>query len=1175
MEGNFKVSDVDVGLVTAGTAFETPGQETTYEFKDTLYSRAAMSNALVGSCGDAAMGSVSAPSSGDYAYKTVMLTGPDGHACGTLIPEDAVYSYVRVNGADGAAIVFYDTVNGVLLSNYAGASFDVSASDCTSPSYTNHVNDVWTDSNSWKATQVGTGIMSVQLHGVCYDLSMNLPAFATSNEFGFMAERYSIKFNQPTPFHHTVMTMVATMSSTDIGKFHVHHHATMGQACSATGGHYNPLNVDLVTDYGLGMQDSFEVGDLSGKHGKWDTLGFSVGAMDEETIAVNDANLPLWGMDSIAGRSIVFHAQDGSRKGCSNIGLANSMEGMIPEETRGHVDFVGELSGSMSFRQLKDSPNSPTVIKSTLKFSDSRADVTEHKYHVHTLYDFSHSNGDCNNNGGHYHPTTGVPCLTPNLAGDVCEIGDLNNKLGKLVLTGADTVLTQTDNWLPLSGDYSILWKSITIHNVDGSRMSCGGIKKGGQSLSAFFDKGSNVNFIPGSFMLSTNSMNTLNGVTEEMRMWSYVDSSTVQDSTIEYYPNYASLTPNFGIAQALSGNECSSLAAGIESNLGASAIDNTHGELAWTQIRITHPNGDKVCAVLIPDNSKLQMIRHIGASGSGMLFNDVNNGIGFHNYHNGDLTWYTDVDCTTEHPVNTLNIPAFSTDQAPNTFHRSFWPESRAVKIGDECVAFKTENLPQYTVVDQLSVDSGTVDILFQQPTPFHPVVMTVTRNQAFIDANPIGKMHIHEFNVGTEMDCSAQGGLYQDLSGRHGYMNTWGSDEVMTFEDGSFTTWGLEAINARTVNLHDVNTAAGIACGEVGLQCASSTMKPPVNTAFVPFTGAVIGYIKLTQNSMDEFSPTVVRASLKVNEEVYGSTLTGTDHKFHIHTTHYQSASTTANCVNTGGHYNPQDGVPCPIGNCEVGDLSNKHGLLTFDLSGSNFQFNDMTLPLNGTFSVMDRSIVIHEPVTGARQACGPTDPQPDMTARLNVAEAAQEDMARSTLSAVLSHRGITELPSGIARKRRSVDDVISAIDDHGCWCPKFAGDQALFGVPVDELDNVCRAHSKCSHCEKFVTCEGNLASSYDILVNDEGDYECVDMDECTKNRCMCDVEFAVTVANYLAAGSVVDPAQANLNSASCPRNAGGATGSWAADSCCGSSPNWMPYDSNSSTCVDGSLQ
>ena len=99
--------------------------------------------------------------------------------------------------------------------------------------------------------------------------------------------------------------------------------------------------------------------------------------------------------------------------------------------------------------------------------------------------------------------------------------------------------------------------------------------------------------------------------------------------------------------------------------------------------------------------------------------------------------------------------------------------------------------------------------------------------------------------------------------------------------------------------------------------------------------------------------------------------------------------------------------------------------------------------------------------------------------------------------------------------------------------------------------------------------------MKSSYDILVNDQGDYECVDMDECTKNRCMCDVEFAVTVANYLSAGSVVDPAQANLDSASCPRNGGGATGSWNVDSCCGSSPNWMPYDSSSSTCVNGDLQ
>ena len=1132
----------------------------------TLYTRAAMSNPLIDNCDASGVGSAATFANGDsYAYKTVMIPSGSGNACGTLIPDDAVYSYVRVNGANGAAIVFYDTVNGDLIYNYAGAEIGFGQASCSDDSQTfqTYYPLNWVDSNSWRTINLGTGIASLKLFGSCYDLSSDLPQYAATQTFqnpGNANNEINIVFTQPTPFHHTSIELTEKGHTGEIGKFHVHqHNINHLEACTDTGGHYNPLNVDLVNNYGNGVQDSFEIGDLNGKHGKWDTFGFQ---NDGNTHAkqVEDAYLPLWGMDSIAGRSIVFHAQDGARFGCVNIGLTTSAFGEIPEEVQGHVDFAGVLEGQMSFRQKADDPNSPTIVKSTLKFSDSRTETTQHKYHVHTIYDFSGSNAECNNNGGHYHPSTGVPCLTPNLNGNtVCEIGDLNNKLGLLSLTGSDTKLTQTDNWLPLSGDYSILGKSITIHNTDGSRMSCGGVKTSANKLKAWVDYDNNLN---GWFSLSVSNYGSLDN-----EMKNFGDANAV----IEYFPYQSVISPRFGIDKSLSGSECSSLTSGVSDTTGLSFSD-----LAWSPIRVTGSNGEVTCSVLIPNNANLNFIRHIGSAGSGMIFYDTNNGIGLYNYMNGGLSYfYTDTACTNQQPQY------FNFGQNDgNRFYRVNFPEARAVSINGECIAFKTEMLPQYSVVDQLSVGSATLDISFKQPTPFHHVEMTVTRNQDFVDNNPIGKLHIHQFNVETEMDCSAQGGLYQDLSARHGYMNTWNSDLVNVFYDGSFTTWGVDAINGRTVNLHDAGDASGVACGEVGLQCGG-LVKPPVNTAFVPFTGAVNGYIKLVQNAMDEFAPTMIRASLKVDQAVYGSTLTGTDHKFHIHTENYQSDS-GAGCINTGGHYHPQDGVPCESPNlngntvCEIGDLSNKHGLLSFEFTESNFQFQDMTLPLNGTYSVMDRSIVIHEPVTGARQACGPTDAQEDMTARLEVTGNDKDDMARNVLAAVLNHRGITELPPvNSGRKRRAINDILQAIDDHGCWCPKFSGDQALFGLPVDDLDKICRGHSRCVHCEKYVTCEGVFDTSYEILINDQDGFECVDMNECTKNRCMCDVEYAVAVANYLAAGSPVDPNQANLDSASCVRNLGGATGTYNVDSCCGSSPNWVPFDSSSSTCVAGNLQ
>ena len=61
------------------------------------------------------------------------------------------------------------------------------------------------------------------------------------------------------------------------------------------------------------------------------------------------------------------------------------------------------------------------------------------------------------------------------------------------------------------------------------------------------------------------------------------------------------------------------------------------------------------------------------------------------------------------------------------------------------------------------------------------------------------------------------------------------------------------------------------------------------------------------------------------------------------------------------------------------------------------------------------------------------------------------------------------------------------------------------------------LCREHSRCTHCENLVSCEGTFDPNYQILINDAGDYQCVDSDECTTNRCACDVELATSVANY----------------------------------------------------------
>ena len=71
---------------------------------------------------------------------------------------------------------------------------------------------------------------------------------------------------------------------------------------SALYGHFNPLGVEQGTSPApaTGTHDMYEVGDLSGKYG---TL---LGAESRKGF-YNDTNLPLFGLTSIMGRSVVVH----------------------------------------------------------------------------------------------------------------------------------------------------------------------------------------------------------------------------------------------------------------------------------------------------------------------------------------------------------------------------------------------------------------------------------------------------------------------------------------------------------------------------------------------------------------------------------------------------------------------------------------------------------------------------------------------------------------------------------------------------------------------------------------------------------------------------------------------------------------------------------------------------
>ena len=68
------------------------------------------------------------------------------------------------------------------------------------------------------------------------------------------------------------------------------------------------------------------------------------------------------------------------------------------------------------------------------------------------------------------------------------------------------------------------------------------------------------------------------------------------------------------------------------------------------------------------------------------------------------------------------------------------------------------------------------------------------------------------------------------------------------------------------------------------------------------------------------------------------------------------------------TGGHFNPRF-TPAGVATKEVGDLSEKHGLMS--PANEADTFTDTDLPLSGDMSVVGRSIVIHK-ANGDRWIC-----------------------------------------------------------------------------------------------------------------------------------------------------------------------------------------------------------
>ncbi|XP_023276361.1 uncharacterized protein LOC111665549 [Seriola lalandi dorsalis] len=296
-------------------------------------------------------------------------------------------------------------------------------------------------------------------------------------------------FRQASPFDTTELRVNLTNLQNKVGPYHVHQfpvpsvRSPQSSQCSnaSVGGHLNPFQVNTadpsyprVTG---STHDRYEIGDLSAKH-------MSLANRNEVDEVFTDFNLPLFGQNSIVGRSVVIHQTNGDRYACASISYPGEV---IVARARFQSPVIGEIW----FTQLKNNPLSDVSIFTDLLYGNSTMTATRnHNWHVHTYPISSERDDDerrCSTTGGHWNPfniSTGDSSYALHCAPSrslSCEVGDMSGKHSTINLgieaggVEAKNFFTDVTSWLPGSG---IIGRSVVIHQAErgGPRIACANV---------------------------------------------------------------------------------------------------------------------------------------------------------------------------------------------------------------------------------------------------------------------------------------------------------------------------------------------------------------------------------------------------------------------------------------------------------------------------------------------------------------------------------------------------------------------------------------------------------------------------------------------------------------------------------------------------------------------------
>ena len=149
--------------------------------------------------------------------------------------------------------------------------------------------------------------------------------------------------------------------------------------------------------------------------------------------------------------------------------------------------------------------------------------------------------------------------------------------------------------------------------------------------------------------------------------------------------------------------------------------------------------------------------------------------------------------------------------------------------------------------------------------------------------------------------------------------------------------------------------------------------------------------------------------------------------------------------------------------------------------------------------------------------------------------------EERVIDTLSDIFESFAISNINSQTRphsrRIKRSTDQVLTQIQNYGCWCSKPFTGTSFQGLPLDHVDSVCRQWSKCTRCEMLTNCDNNGGDSYSMVYSHNStEFECYGDSQCSQSRCLCSGSFGLSLASYFVKGGSLSSDFSDVQSSMC---------------------------------------